>query len=147
MNEFSTLNGYHRLIARTEHPVMIDLLERVIKDERRHFAFYRAQAKLRLTRSRSARRITRWGMEHLWAPVGTGVRPQSETDFVVAYLFGDEEGMATARAMDASMSELPGLEGITLAQDSVHDAIQRIGPVYSRKPSELDLGAAPVQAN
>ena len=33
---------------------------------------------------------TRWAMEHLWAIVGTGVRPQTETDFVVLELFGDE---------------------------------------------------------
>jgi hypothetical protein len=31
-------------------------------------------------------------MEHLWAIVGTGVRPQTETDFVVLQLFGDEGG-------------------------------------------------------
>jgi hypothetical protein len=125
VNEFSTLSGYHRLIAKTSHPVMIDLLERVIKDERRHFAFYRAQAKLRLARSRRARKVTRWAMEHLWAPVGTGVRPQQETDFVVAFLFGDEEGMQTAALMDQTISELPGFDKSTLSRDTVREAVER----------------------
>jgi rubrerythrin len=125
VNEFSTLSGYHRLIAKTKHPVMTELLERVIKDERRHFAFYRAQAKLRLARSSRARRVTRWAMEHLWAPVGTGVRPQQETDFVVAFLFGDEDGMQTAALMDQTISELPGFDTSTLAQDAVRGAVNR----------------------
>ena len=50
-NELSTLTSYHRLIANTEHPELVNLLNAIIKDERRHFAFYRAQARLRLARS------------------------------------------------------------------------------------------------
>ena len=130
VNEFSTLTGYHRLIAKTEHPVMIDLLGRVIKDERRHYAFYRNQAELRLRRSPKARKVVRWAMEHVWAPVGTGVRPQAETDFVVAYLMGDLDGMETARSMDRTIAEIPGLEGTTLIADSVSEALSRVGPVH-----------------
>jgi hypothetical protein len=110
-NELSTLTSYHRLIARTEHPQLIELLNAVIKDERRHFAFYRAQARLRLARSPLARRVTRWAMDHLWAIVGTGVRPQAETDFVVVQLFGDDEGMQAAIEMDRTIGELPGMQG------------------------------------
>jgi rubrerythrin len=127
VNEYATLNGYHRLIAKTEHPVLIDLLERIIKDERRHYAFYRGQAELRLQRSKAARRITRWGMENVWAPVGTGVRPQSETDFVVAYLFGDSVGLEAARLMDEKINSLPGLEGIDLYRKSVLESMDRLG--------------------
>jgi rubrerythrin len=127
INELSTLTGYHRLIAKTEHPVLIDLLDRIIKDERRHFAFYRSQARMRLARSPKARRITRWAMEHLWAPVGTGVRPQKETDFVIRYLLGDEEGRSVAEEMDATIGELPGFEGSRLIQDSRRDVLRRRG--------------------
>ena len=130
LNEYSTLTGYHRLIAKTDHPVMIELLTKVIKDERRHYAFYRQQAKLRLERSSRARKVTRWALEHVWAPVGTGVRPQEETDFVVAYLMGDEDGRATAREMDEVFSELPGLSGLRLVEKSTAEAVERIGPIY-----------------
>jgi rubrerythrin len=145
VNEFSTLTGYHRLIAKTQHPVMIDLLERVIKDERRHYAFYRNQAVLRLGRDSKARRVVRWAMEHLWAPVGTGVRPQAETDFVVAYLMGDADGRATARSMDRTISEIPGLEGTSLVSDSVLEAIARIGPVHEPRLEAEDRGVLTLQ--
>jgi len=37
------------------------------------------------------------------------VRPQSETDFVVVHLFGDEEGASAALDVDRTMAELPGM--------------------------------------
>lgn len=125
VNEFSTLSAYQRLIAKTEHPVMIELLNRVIKDERRHYAFYRNQAELRLGRSSKARSVTRWAMEHVWAPVGTGVRPQSETDFVVTYLFGDRDGLTKTREMDAKLATIPGFEGARLYETSAQEALAR----------------------
>jgi rubrerythrin len=124
-NELSTLTSYHRLIAKTDHPQLVALLEAIIKDERRHFAFYRAQARMRLARSRSARRITRWAMDHLWAIVGTGVRPQSETDFVVVDLFGDDDGLAAAREMDRTMADLPGLARLRIFDGARRQALER----------------------
>jgi rubrerythrin len=126
VNELSTLSGYHRLTAKTEHPILAELLKRIIKDERRHFAFYRAQARMRLGRSRHARAVTRWALEHLWAPVGTGVRPQQETDFAVTYLFGDEEGKAAAVELDATIGQLPGLSGIHIYHDALVQALRRL---------------------
>ena len=127
VNELGTLTGYHRIIAKTEHPVLIQLLQAVIKDERRHFAFYRAQARMRLARSRQARTITRWALEHLWAPVGTGVRPQAETDFVIHSLFGDADGMVAVKEMEATFGELPGLEGSRFLPDALEGAATRLG--------------------
>ena len=127
VNELGTLTGYHRIIAKTEHPVLIQLLQAVIKDERRHFAFYRAQARMRLARSRQARTITRWALEHLWAPVGTGVRPQSETDFVIHSLFGDADGMVAVKEMESTLGELPGLEGSRFLTDALEGAATRLG--------------------
>lgn len=129
VNEYATLSGYHRLIAKTRHPVLIEMLKRIIKDERRHYAFYRNQAELRLRRGERIRKVTRWAMEHLWAPVGTGVRPQAETDFVVLYLFGDDPGRAAAREMDEVIAEVPGFEGASLYLDSVQEAAKRFGPL------------------
>jgi rubrerythrin len=126
LNELNTLSAYHRLIAKTTHPVLVQLLERIIKDERRHFAFYRSQARIRLANSRQARSVTRWAMEHLWAPVGTGVRPQEETDHVIAFLFGDEEGLAATRDMDQTMRQLPGFGGSTLCEDARRETLARV---------------------
>jgi rubrerythrin len=127
VNELGTLTGYHRIIAKTEHPVLIQLLQAVIKDERRHFAFYRAQARMRLARSRQARMITRWALEHLWAPVGTGVRPQAETDFVIHDIFGDADGMVAVKEMEDTLGELPGLGGSRFLSDALRGAAARLG--------------------
>jgi rubrerythrin len=136
-NELTTLNAYHRLIAKTEHPQLIAMLRAIIKDERRHFAFYRAQARLRLARSEGTRRMTRWAMDNLWAPVGTGVRPQAETDFVVASLFGDEAGRLAVEDMQATMAELPGLEGARFLVRAAAAAGRRSGTRAADRAPEL----------
>jgi hypothetical protein len=126
-NELTTLTAYRRLIDRTEHPILRDLLNCIIKDERRHFAFYRSQARLRLGRSPRARAITRWALEHLWAPVGTGVRPQQETDHVIVLLFGDDDcGLKAALEIQDTMRELPGLEGTRAFEVARAEAMARV---------------------
>jgi hypothetical protein len=125
-NELTTLMAYHRLIAKSDHPQLVQMLQAIIKDERRHFAFYRSQARLRLAHSETARRVTRWAMDHLWSPVGTGVRPQSETDFVAGYLFADEDGQAAVMEMQDTMSELPGLSETRFFPAAVEAARRRL---------------------
>jgi hypothetical protein len=134
-NELATLTGYHRMIASTDHPILVDLLNAIIKDERRHFAFYRAQARMRLARSKQARTVVRWALEHLWAPVGTGVRPQEETDFVVACLFTGEGARETVDEMDVTIAELPGLAGLHIFGDAKKAALKRLGV---RRPAPVD---------
>jgi hypothetical protein len=127
MNELSTLNGYHRVIAKTQHPILPQLLGRIIKDERRHYAFYYNQARLRLEDNPRAQRLVRWALDRFWAPVGTGVRPQHETDFVVLELFGDADGRAAIAEMEAEMSKLPGLGGMRLIRRAMARAEHRAG--------------------
>jgi rubrerythrin len=127
VNELTTLTSYHRLIAKTEHPILVQLLRAIIKDERRHFAFYRSQARRRLARSRQARTITRWALDHLWAPVGTGVRPQAETDHVAQHLFGDADGLVAVKEMESILGDLPGLDGVRVLSDAVEAASRRLG--------------------
>lgn len=126
INELSTLRGYERLADDTAHPVLADLLSRIIRDEKRHYSFYRVEAERRLGASAAARRMTRFALEKLWAVVGTGIRPQSETDFVFDHLFGDEEGLRRARDADATIHSLPGLDGLHLFERSRGKAAARL---------------------
>ncbi len=146
INEMCTFNGYKRMMAITGHPVLADMVGRIMKDEARHYAFYRNQALLRLERSPAARRVTRWIMNRLWVPVGTGVRPQRETDFLIAYLYGGPSGDELVREMDASIHDLPGLGGLNLIRREVDAAVRRAGPVYELHPAKAANGAvgAPV---
>src|SRR3954454_1277145 len=127
INELTTLTAYYQLIRRSDHRVLHQMLRRVIQDERRHFAFYRAQAKARLTRAgRPTRRAVRWMLETLWTPVGAGVKSDEEVDSLVLHLFGDSsEGREGAREIDAMVQELPGLEGLTLTADYLETALER----------------------
>jgi rubrerythrin len=135
VNELTTARGYHLMMDRTENQTLIQVLAAIGKQERRHFAFYRAQARRRLASSGRARRLVRWSLAHLWAPVGTGVRPQSETDFVVTHLFGDPIGAALIEEMDATIADLPGLEGSTFLREALSEALARCDmPEPTRHP-------------
>jgi rubrerythrin len=126
VNELTTLTGYHALIRRCEHPVLHQLLRKVIQDERRHFAFYRAQAKARLQRSGTARRIVRWALSNLWTPVGAGVKSEEEVDALAIHLFGDgPQGREQVREIDRTISDLPGLGGLTIVEDYLDGALRR----------------------
>ena len=126
INELTTLSSYYQLIRRADHPVLHQLLHKVIQDERRHFAFYRAQAKARLSGNPTARTIVRWALEKLWLPVGAGVKSDEEVDALALYLFGDSvEGRAAIGEIDATISELPGLAGLTLVGDALELALER----------------------
>ena len=128
INELGTLHGYRRVIAGTRHPVLAKLLGRIIKDERRHYAFYYNQARLRLDGNARAQRLVRWTLDRFWEPVGSGVRPQGETDFVVLELFGDPDGRAALNEMEGELSKLPGLGGMRLLRRALARAERRAGP-------------------
>jgi rubrerythrin len=135
INELSTLHGYRRLIARTQHPILVELLNRIVKDERRHYAFYHNQARVRLDGNRRAQRLVRWALDRMWEPVGTGVRPLHETDFVVLSLFGDEGGRAAVAEMEAELSKLPGLQGMRLMRRAMSRAAARQEGAARLQPS------------
>src|ERR671923_53448 len=126
VNELTTLTGYKALIRRSGHPVLHQLLRKVILDERRHFAFYRAQAKARMKRSPAARRLVRWVLQNLWTPVGAGVKSEEEVDALAIHLFGDgREGREQIREIDRTIQEVPGLDGLTLLEDYLDAALRR----------------------
>lgn len=114
VNEWTTQAGYARLALRADHAVLNELLRRIMRQEARHIDFYNRQAKLRLAASRSAQRVTKFALKHLWSPVGTGVRPASEVDFVVHHLFDGPDGAAALGRIDRRVDQLPGLDGLHL---------------------------------
>lgn len=114
VNELTTQAGYAEVARRSGHPVLGALLDRIRRQEGRHIDFYATQARARLTASRGAQRLVRLALRRWWQPVGTGVRPQDETDFVVRHLFGSDEGAVAAARIDGHVQRLPGLGGVAV---------------------------------
>jgi len=119
VNEWTTQAGYARLAKLADHPVLTELLSRIMKQEGRHIDFYASQARGRLSDSRAAQRITRWALRTFWAPVGSGVMPTDEVRFLSSYLFGGEEGRVMADRIDRRVDRLPGLDGLGLMKGVV----------------------------
>ncbi len=115
INELTTLTGYQRLAELDPHPVLVELLARIGRDESRHFAFYYHQAARRLANPRAAR-VARRLVDRFWAPVGSGVQPDAEVAFLARYLFGGPEGRLAARRIDATIRRLPGFGDVALVE-------------------------------
>jgi len=114
VNEWTTQAGYVRLAAEAQHPVLDELLRRIMRQEGTHIAFYRSHAVEHLERSRAAQRTTRRIVRALWSPVGASVMPEEETQHLVRTLFSGEEGRAVAERIDRRVDALPGLDGLGL---------------------------------
>ena len=126
INELATLTGYGALIRKSGHPVLKDLLGRIIKDERRHFAFYFNSAKEWLTDNEKAQRMDRWMLNRVWVPVGQGVKKLEEVDALALHLFDDEQGEEELLTLDEKIGKLPGLSGIKLMSKALYGARERV---------------------
>ena len=128
VNEWTTQAGYARLAARAGHPVLTELLRRIMRQEGRHIDFYAAEARRRLDAGPGARRLCRVALRRAWAPVGSGVMPASEVAFVARHLFGDAAGVAAARRIDRQVDRMPGLQGLHLVERAAGDAARLAAP-------------------
>jgi hypothetical protein len=140
VNEWTTQAGYGRLAAKARHPVLSELLRRIMRQEGRHIDFYALGARQRLATSATARRLTRFALRRYWAPVGTGVMPGPEVRFLVDHLFGDAEGVAAAQRIDRVVGRLPGLDGLRLIESAVEALTSA-----RRRPAVGTTATPPVQ--
>jgi hypothetical protein len=122
INEFTTLTGYQAVIRQTdpaaagrEPSLLTTILERIIKDERRHFAFYFNQARARL-RPIAAQRLTSFLLRRFWTPVGVTVRGDESMRRVCAFLFPDDAGLSALGKLDSRIRALPGLGWFNLGR-------------------------------
>ena len=119
INEWTTQGGYARLASVADHPVLSDLLHRIMRQERRHIDFYRTRAVDHLDATPGAQRTTRWMVKRLWNPVRAGVMPVDETRHLVGTLFADDDGAVIAARIDRRVDALPGLQGLGLMDQAI----------------------------
>jgi len=135
INEWSTHVAYNRLAELEQHPVLTELLERVMRQESRHAAFYASQARDRLAESKRARRLTRFALRSFWAPVGTGLMPKEDTAFITRHLLGGEIGRKLIEMLDQKIDRLPGMDGLGLVG-------RKTAKYFRNDPSSAALAAA-----
>jgi len=119
VNEWTTQAGYARLASMADHPLLTELLRRIMRQEGRHIDFYALEARERLEASGSARRATRRLLRRAWSPVGAGLMPAEEVSFLARHLFAGVEGRAAAERVDRHIDRLPGLSGLHLLETAV----------------------------
>ena len=139
VNEWTTQAGYARLIDRAQHPVLTDLLNRIMRQEGNHIAFYAGEAADRLAGHPAG---PAGGAVGAAAPVAARRRRRhapGEVAFMVQTLFGDQPGHAIAARIDRRIDRLPGLADLGL----VSGAIGRYaGPVAGIGPGGPTASAA-----
>jgi hypothetical protein len=133
LKDFSAV--YLTIGAINELSTLTDLLQRIIKDERRHFAFYFNSAKEWLTGNEKAQRVDRWMLDRFWVPVGQGVKTQEQVDALALYLFDDEQGEEELLGIDEKIGRLPGLSGVKLMSKALYTARerQRLNPAWASR--------------
>jgi len=113
VQELTTYTAYQALIDRVDHPILHVLCQRIMKQELRHYAFYREQAKRRLLQSPTTQQIVSYALKAAWTPVGDGMSSKEDVIHAVRFLFDGVDGTAIDR-IDRKIRELPGLQWFDL---------------------------------
>jgi rubrerythrin len=143
INEATAAAAYQVLEKRTANPVLATLLNRMARQERRHFSFYWHQAKKRMEEDVWARRFVDFAVRRFWTLVGSGVGGQDNLAYVAAHLFATEEARAPLLAADASIRELPGLEWFHSITEQTIAKVEAYERVHGKATFETSALATP----
>ncbi len=114
IHEMEAAQGYRRLIALADHPVLTHIVNGIIREEAIHAQFYRSVARLELQKNEFARKMARWVIEHFWSPVGQGSLAKQRTEYTIATLFTDDEAIeGFDKTVTQRVNTLPGFSGLT----------------------------------
>jgi hypothetical protein len=120
VNELTTLRFYSVLRSTSSNELLRAILRDVIAQEALHYAFYRRVAIERLEGNPRGQRIVRWVLQHLWSPVGLGLRTRADAERLMLGLFADRPDQVAQ--MDGQINRIPGLAGLDLVRRTLTDA-------------------------
>ena len=133
INEWTANAAYNRLARVADHPVLTELLTRMMRQEGRHAGYYSSYARDLLADTK-AQKVTKWFLTKQWAPVGSGDVPKIETAFATAFLFGDGEGAQLIDNIEERIDTLPGLAGLNLVRTAIAEATAYVQQVEGSVP-------------
>ncbi len=110
-NELTAAASYQALAERTANAQLAKLVNKLQRDERKHFSFYFHQSQKRLIDGGwRAQSICKVAMRRFWQPVGLSVGGLPTLEFITSYLFGSDAGRESLRAVDRTMNRLPAMD-------------------------------------
>lgn len=110
INELTAAAAYQAVERETRNPVLSRLLNRIMRQERKHFSFYYQQAHKRLLDEPKTQALVNFALRRFWRVVGTGVAGEENLAFIAAVHFGDEEARRPLHDAEEKIRALPGLE-------------------------------------
>ena len=120
IHEMEAAQGYRRLKALADHPVLNPILDAIIREESAHNQFYWSVAKLELKKSSFSRKLARFLTDNFWAPVGQGSVAKRRTEYLISTLFADGEGLEVVDAkVTKRVRQLPGFDDITKINETI----------------------------
>lgn len=146
INELTAAATYQAMERRTANPVLATLINRLAKQERKHFAFYYAQAEKRLAGDPVAQKICSFALKRFWDIVGTGVGEVDTLDFLAATLFADEAGKRVLAEAEETIAKLPGLEWFSLIRPAVAELVRNHERKFGPVPAAAAVARAPARA-
>ena len=125
IHEMEAAQGYRRLIALTDHPVLTHIVNGIIREEAVHAQFYRSVARLELQKNEFAQKMARWVIDHFWAPVGQGSLAKSRTEYTIGTLFSSDDALeGLDKTVTQRVRQLPGFDGITKITDTIGQMVE-----------------------
>jgi len=150
INELTAGAAYQSVERRTKNPVLAKLLNRITRQERKHFSFYFQQAEKRMKGEPRTQKLVNFALRRFWTVVGSGVGGMDNLRFIAAALFSDESGLALLREQENVIRELEGLEWFDLLTKQVarmaKEHLGEHGPV-EYQPYTLEAGAEPISVS
>lgn len=114
IHEMSTGQAYRKMKDLAGHAVLSQILDGIIREEAAHTHFYRSVARIELKKSEAAQKIARKVVEAFWRPVGQGSLARRRTEYSIAVLFGEGDGLEQLdRTVTRRARELPGFSDLT----------------------------------
>jgi len=142
LQECLTTQAYEELAKTTQNPVLAELCRRIAKQERRHFAYYFNQARVKLEGQSWAQKFTRWIAKKFYAPVGGGVKTDQEGARLVAQLFPGDKIFEVMSYIEKRMAQLPGMDGLDCCTRWATKVQPMLPPETRATSVPLDLSAA-----
>jgi len=125
IHEMEAAQGYRRLIALADHPVLTFIVNAIVREEAIHAQFYRSVARLELEKNEFSQKMARWMIDRFWAPVGQGSLAKSRTKYTIGTLFASDDAI---EGLDKTVTQrvrlLPGFDGITKITDTILQMVE-----------------------